>query len=329
MLDLNLILRNDNSPEVTVEALREFWDKSLFEPWQEISNRPRKEIRGKIVELGWLLAGAPTLASEDLVLKIAHIIETIHLGSLIVDDIQDDSLERRGSPTAHRMYSLPLALNLGNFLYFQALHLVTQLDVSEVYKNAAVRQIAETLRDAHLGQALDVSIPIDQVERSKIPKLVETSLRLKSGALMKLSVQLGALLNPDFKDWKTLDYFGEAFGSCLQKLDDVGNFNIESTCEKHLEDLKLRRPSWIWSVLVQTGSDQNWQDFISAINYLPEKNPLRQFIKSCALKQTAYEMAVKDLHQVLDSLKRDFYLNDHSPAFILTSQLTERLTHAY
>lgn len=329
MLNLNSILRNDNSPDLTAESLREFWDKSLFDPWQEISNRPRKEIRGKIVELGWLLSGSPTLESKDLLLKIAHIIETIHLGSLIVDDIQDDSLERRGSPTAHRMYSLPLALNLGNFLYFQAIQLVTQLDVSENYKNAAIRQIAETLRDAHLGQALDVSIPIDQVEKSKIPKLVETSLRLKSGALMKLSVQLGALLNPEFKNWRQLDSFGEAFGSCLQKLDDVGNFSLEGTCEKQLEDLKLRRPSWIWSVLVQTGTEQQWQDFNTAVRYLPKKNLLQQFIKSNALKQTAYEMAVKDLHQVLDSLKNDFTLNDHSPAFLLTSQLTERLTHAY
>ncbi len=329
MLDLHHILKYDNAPEGTVEALKEFWDRALFQPWQEIGARPSKEIRGKMVELGWHLAGCPALPSENLLSKISHIIETLHLGSLIVDDIQDDSLERRGLPTLHRIHGLALALNLGNFLYFQALNFVSQLKINEAYQHAAAQKIAETLRDAHLGQALDVSVAIDQVQRAKIPKLVETSLRLKSGALMKLSVQLGALLNPEFKNWSALDSFGEAFGSCLQKLDDVGNFTIDGSLEKHLEDLKLRRPTWIWSVLAQTGSDQDWLDFNSAIKALPSLDLLRQFIKTSPLKDTAFKMAVQDLEKVLTDLKTHFSLQDSCPAFVLTSQLTARLTNAY
>ncbi len=329
MLDLHHILKYDNSPKGTVEALQEYWDKALFHPWQDIGTRPSKEIRGKMVELGWHLGGCPPLESENLLTKISHIIETLHLGSLIVDDIQDDSLERRGLPTLHRMHGVPLALNLGNFLYFQALSLVRQLNANEAYQHAAAQKIAETLRDAHLGQALDVSVAIDEVERAKIPKLVETSLRLKSGALMKLSVQLGALLNPQFKNWFALDSFGEAFGSCLQKLDDVGNFTVDGLLEKHLEDLKLRRPTWIWSVLAQTGSEQEWQDFNSAVQALPCRDPLRLFIQSSSLKAKAFEMAVQDLKEVLTNLKTSFSLQDSCPAFQLTTQLTERLTNAY
>ena len=329
MLDLNFVLKNDSSPEATVESLLEFWNKALFNPWQEVSNRPSKAIRGQFVQLGWHLAGSPALTNSETLLKISEIIETIHLGSLIIDDIQDNSLERRGGPTLHQMHGVPLALNLGNFLYFQALSQITSLDVSADYKNAAMKQITLTLRDAHLGQALDVSVPIDQVERQTIPKLVETNLRLKSGALMKLSVHLGALLNPHFKNWEALHCFGESYGSCLQKFDDIGNFTIKPECKKNLEDLMLRRPTWIWSVFSQHASISEWSEFYQAVQALPATEKLASFLKTSALKQKAYSLAVEDLHQNMEVLRDQFSLHESSVAFQMANQLTERLCHAY
>ena len=50
--------------------------------------------------------------------------EIIHAGSMIVDDIEDDSSERRGAPAVHRLHGLPLALNAGNWMYFAPFRLV-------------------------------------------------------------------------------------------------------------------------------------------------------------------------------------------------------------
>ena len=184
-------------------------------------------------------------------------------------------------------------------------------------------------RDAHLGQALDVSIAIDQVERSKIPKLVETSLRLKSGALVKLAIQLGALLNPDFQNHQALDCFGESYGSCLQKLDDIGNFNVGSASKKHLEDLLLRRPTWIWSVFSQQATDQEWISFNEAVQALPCCEKLKSFTASTNLKQKALETAQKDLSETLNLLKIRLNLDEQAPAYKLALQLTVKLSHAY
>lgn len=329
MLDLNSVLKNDSSPKNTVEVLQEFWDKALFHPWQEVKQRPCKSIRGDFVRLGWHLSGSKVIPADDILAQISEIIETLHLGSLIVDDIEDNSIERRGGPTLHTMYGIPLALNLGNFLYFQALNLITHLDVSSDYKNAAMKQVALALRDAHLGQALDVSIAIDEVCRTKIPKLVETSLRLKSGALMKLSIHLGALLNPDFNQWESLHRFGEDFGSCLQKFDDIGNLTIKSDCKKHLEDLKLRRPTWIWSVFSAHASDDEWSQFLGAIKRLPCTNSLADFLEGSTLKQMSFEMASQDLDENLNSLQKNFALENSHPAFKLALQLTQKLNYAY
>ncbi len=329
MLDFNLILKNDSSPTATAATLKEFWDKALFHPWQEVKQRPSKAIRAEFVRLGWHLSGSKIEIPDDVISKISEIVETLHLGSLIVDDIQDDSIERRGGPTLHKMYGVPLALNLGNFLYFQALHLISNLQVSTEYKNAAMNQVALTLRDAHLGQALDVAIAIDEVCRTKIPKLVETSLRLKSGALMKLSIHLGALLNPNFKKWDDLHRFGEAFGSCLQKFDDIGNFTTDSTSKKQLEDLMLRRPSWIWSTFAQQATDQEWSQFTEAVRDLPDITALANFLNTSLLKKRSFELACADLEENLNTLQKDFCLSKSDPAFEIATKLTKKLTHAY
>lgn len=330
MVDLNSVLMHDASPALTVEALQEFWDQSIFHPWKEVSSRPKKAIRCQFVELGWHIAGAPTLAQASTLKQIGEIVETLHLGSLIIDDIQDSSLERRGKPSVHEMYGLPLAINLGNFLYFHAMSLVNLLDLPQAYKDGATKQITDTLRDAHLGQALDVSIAIDKVERQKIPKLVETSIRLKSGALMKLSIHLGALLNPNFKSWEELHQFGESYGSCLQKFDDVGNLNVQNTSKKHLEDLCLRRPTWVWSVFSSHANDQEWAAFCEAVASLPDcQKKLEAFMSVTTLKQKAFDLAKADLEETLSLLKRRLSLDDSSAAHRLAFELTEKLIHAY
>ncbi len=53
-------------------------------------------------------------AAPDAALNTAISIELLHNALLIVDDIQDESEERRGAPTLHRATGLPIALNVGS-----------------------------------------------------------------------------------------------------------------------------------------------------------------------------------------------------------------------
>src|SRR6478735_7945408 len=65
-----------------------FWQKALFEPLGEASRRPGKEFRGRLVEIAWALAGGRGSAPREL----SAAVEALHLGSLIVDDIEDGSV---------------------------------------------------------------------------------------------------------------------------------------------------------------------------------------------------------------------------------------------
>jgi geranylgeranyl diphosphate synthase, type II len=59
--------------------------------------------------------------SLDDALPSAVAIELLHNAFLVHDDIEDESLLRRGEPTLHRRYGTPLALNAGDGLALQAM----------------------------------------------------------------------------------------------------------------------------------------------------------------------------------------------------------------
>ena len=50
--------------------------------------------------------------------------ELMHVGSLIVDDVQDKSTVRRGGPRCHVMHGEPIAINAGTAAYFMTQHLL-------------------------------------------------------------------------------------------------------------------------------------------------------------------------------------------------------------
>ena len=52
--------------------------------------------------------------------------ELIHNASLILDDIEDDSLKRRGEPCIHKKYGLDVAVNSGSLLYFKLLSMIKE-----------------------------------------------------------------------------------------------------------------------------------------------------------------------------------------------------------
>lgn len=45
----------------------------------------------------------------------------LHNASLMVDDIEDNSVMRRGVPVTHSVYGVPRTINSANYIYFRAL----------------------------------------------------------------------------------------------------------------------------------------------------------------------------------------------------------------
>jgi geranylgeranyl pyrophosphate synthase len=83
--------------------------------------------------------------------------EFMHVGSLIVDDIEDKSEKRRGVPCAHMVFGEPIAINAGTAAYFQGQQLLLVPGLTPTQLNQVYDYYFCALRAGHAGQALDIS----------------------------------------------------------------------------------------------------------------------------------------------------------------------------
>ena len=241
---------------------------TLLSPLKKQLANSGKRLRGRLVRCGLELVGVKANVNLKLIDMFADAIEKIHLGSLIIDDIEDGSTERRGHMTLHRQIGVPLALNIGNYLYFDATRKIDEAKIPVAWKGYWYELYHHTLRQAHCGQALDLGVKIDEVERDHVAALCYASLDFKTGALTALALQSGAmvaLLNStpekEQERLQVLNWLGTRFGRLLQIYDDIGNFCLPSSHPKCQEDIKHRRPTWIWLTASHALDDGHYRDF--------------------------------------------------------------------
>ena len=102
---------------VTREAMRVYLPDTEPRPylWDLVDEYPRRG--GKAIRPALCLATAVAFGGElDEALPSAVALELLHNAFLVHDDIQDASRLRRGTPTLHAQYGVPLALNAGDAL---------------------------------------------------------------------------------------------------------------------------------------------------------------------------------------------------------------------
>lgn len=224
------------------------WNEALFDPLREFLARPSKGFRARLVELGFRLAGGEGTPPREL----AAVVEILHAGSLIVDDIEDESDLRRDAPCLHRSIGLPLALNAGNFLYFWPQVLLAESPLSSPLRLRAHERTVRCLMRCHQGQALDLSVRVDELAQSDVRNVAFAIASLKTGGLLGLATALGALAaHAEEARVEALAVFGSALGVGLQMLDDVSGIQNPRRRSKALEDLGHARATFVWAQLAE------------------------------------------------------------------------------
>lgn len=224
----------------------ELWETSLYGPLADFVARPGKELRARLVDAGWSIAGGRGSAPVELV----GIVEALHAGSLIVDDIEDGSAYRRGAPVLHGVWGLPRALNAGCWMYFWPDALLDRMRLAPALELALRRRIGSTLMACHAGQALDLGVRVFDLDAADVPRVVRASARLKTGSLTELAATLGAIAAGARSELSSaIASFGRELGVGLQMLDDLGGLTSEKRCHKGHEDLVLARATWPWAWL--------------------------------------------------------------------------------
>ena len=180
--------------------------------------------------------------SEDLV-RVAGVVEMVHLATLVHDDIMDRAEIRRNCRTAAREFGTDAAVLLGDALFSQALYVAAQFPTTEV-----CRLVAESTRKVCSGEIMqtlrrrDLNISLAEYRRM---------IDLKTAELFRVACLLGARLSGHIAPFvEAADRFGHHLGIAYQLYDDLADFvgeeqRIGKTLGTDLATGKLTLPSWL------------------------------------------------------------------------------------
>lgn len=240
--ELRDLVASEERPHYVAHVDAEQLGETLIQPVREIADRGGKSWRSYAALACCDVVGGD---SRKWVRWLA-MPELMHVGSLIVDDVQDESDIRRGGPTAHRLFGNAHAINSGTAAYFQGQRLLTGDDVSDRDKLRLYDLYFDSLRAGHAGQAIDLDgfdrfVP-EVLRTGDADPLVERILNchlLKTGAPAGSLSRMGALVGGGSEaQIEAVGRFFEALGLAFQIVDDVLNLRgFERKLKKTGEDL--------------------------------------------------------------------------------------------
>jgi farnesyl diphosphate synthase len=185
-----------------------------------------KRVRPLLVFAAGAVFDAPTDALE----RAAAAVEMIHVYSLVHDDLpcMDDDDLRRGKPTVHRQYDEATALLVGDALQSHAFLVLSEGALASDRKVAMLSQLAQAAGSCGMcgGQAID----LDAVGVALALPELEQMHRMKTGALLRASVLLGALAGKSLQssEQAALDAYADAIGLAFQVVDDILDATADS-----------------------------------------------------------------------------------------------------
>ena len=156
-------------------------------------------------------------------------VELFHTYSLVHDDLpcMDNDDLRRGRPTVHKAFDEASALLVGDALQTMAFQLIAQSALNDAQKVQVITSLSMAGGMAGMagGQAIDLASVGKQLTQNEL----ELMHRLKTGALLRAAVQIGAIaINLNEQEKKSLDKFASALGLAFQVVDDVLDASSDS-----------------------------------------------------------------------------------------------------
>ena len=203
----------------------------------------------------------------------AGALELVHTYSLVHDDLpcMDDDDFRRGQPTVHKKYSESIAVLVGDSLLTMAFQQLARC------RSTIVPQLITTLAGAAgsagmiAGQSYDIGFegPVTDVETLTLLH------RLKTGALIKAGVEMGAIISEaDQLNKNLLMQYAEHVGLAFQLADDLLDAEEDANVDGPPSFVKLLGESKTRALALE-----NQEQAIAVISSLPEPEKLTQLAK--------------------------------------------------
>ena len=249
-------------PNTFKKEANKFWEINRVYP-----ERKGKYIRPTLVRL---IAEAMGSKSKKII-KLASAMQLSEEWLLIHDDIEDNSEERRGGKTLHKIYGNELAINAGD-----SLHIIMWKIVNDINNKKITDEFYTMLLRTSLGQG------VEQIWTNSKKKLSKNEyLFVADGKTAYYSLagpmRLGAILSgATDKQLDKLSEFGLYLGRCYQLVDDI--LDYEQDKKEGISTLAISKGTTFTKKLIQKYKKKAINIFNNDLKFLSHQ-PARKELK--------------------------------------------------
>jgi geranylgeranyl pyrophosphate synthase len=251
--------------------------------------------------------------------RIIKDINLLHNSSLVIDDIQDGSLKRRGKECAHIKYGVPISINAG---YLQCFSLLN--DINQNYPKYIHAQVKDIYHKyfalMHIGQGLD----IEWTTRKTIPTLDEYNIMMDnktgSGFLCPIELCIASTSVDTSTHIKNLSLeLGKYIGRFFQIRDDY----INLTCPKYwrlktfCEDFDEKKVSYIFTLLKTIDPKDISYEYLDSKSILSKQDKIMLY-KNLYDKKILHKtyMILQQYLAKIKEIERKITLSDGTSSFL-------------
>lgn len=243
------------------------FQKKIYESMKYSLSTGDKRVRPILALVSYSIFNNDSKDFSEII-PFAVAIEYIHTYSLIHDDLpaMDNDDIRRGKPTNHKVYNEAIAILAGDGLLNLAAEVVAKEleSITDLVKlKRAIKSFRYIFSNSGIqgmvgGQTIDIDLSVDEMSLEE----VETMYKLKTGALIKAPLAVGAIMGGATpEELISIEGYAEQLGLQYQIKDDI--LDYEDDLNSDVATLsKLVSKEELESLLMNT--------YNKAINYLEE-----------------------------------------------------------
>ena len=202
-----------------------------------------------------------TLASANICnyagehhIHLAAVVEFIHTATLLHDDVIDESLKRRGRPTANMLWDNKSSVLVGDFLFARAFQLMVETGSVEVLSSLS-NASAEISESEVLQMSLSQNLSTTKDQYMQV-------IKGKTATLFASACEVGGLISKaESNTIESLKFYGEALGICFQIVDDLLDYSgNKSNLGKNIgDDFREKKITLPIIYSLQTKNDINYE----------------------------------------------------------------------
>ena len=254
-----------------------------------VNKQRGKQMRPMMV----LLFGKMFGEVSDITYSAALALELLHTGSLVHDDVVDESMQRRGQASVNAIYNNKLAVLVGDYLLSTALVFTGKSNDPRITN--IIGALGQTLSDGEIFQMFHSH------EKLVSEEIYLEIIRKKTASLFASCASAGAMsVGAPRRRVESMNRFGQMLGMAFQIVDDILDYTPDNNTGKpaanDLQERKITLP--LIEVLEKVEPELKAQ-ILSAVERAATDSAAVEFIREQVVKYGGVEAARATLQRFI------------------------------